>query len=319
MVGRAGCCGGAKAAGVGVPAFLLSFCAAVVCAQGPGAFECPCIKSDNPLVADLSAAATAKGLPANYGQAGCRPYDEPLAEGAVGEGGTVCTGQGKELCAKPWCYVDNHDCGENKTLCEAAGGTLGSYKHVTCRQRKREATNTFKNTRYANLMYSYATCGNLDMFMLSSVAETAGRTLQVAMRADIRAPYTYPSKPFAVDPKLPYRKGYEGVHLDMMDEFALIPSSSTPPLPEIIINISTEFGSKESRDKFPRSAYTACAYDVLVGKTDVCLGDFWVTAQVRIPSLSLRTDLPASAAASASHYSALAHTRMYVLSAPTNI
>ena len=105
----------------------------------------------------------------------------------------------------------------------------------------------------------------------------------------------------------------------MMDQFALIPSSVTPPLPNIKINISTVFGTTESRAKFPKSSYTACAYDVLLGNTDVCLGDFWVTAQVRIPSLTLPTDLPASAAASASHYSALAHTRMYVLSAPTNI
>ena len=58
MVGRAGC-GGAKAEGVHVHAFLLVFCALVVCAQGPGAFECPCIKSDNQLVDGLSATATA--------------------------------------------------------------------------------------------------------------------------------------------------------------------------------------------------------------------------------------------------------------------
>jgi hypothetical protein len=298
MVGRAGC-GRATAAGVGVPAFLLVFCAAVVCAQGPGSFDCPCIKSNNPLVAGLSAAAKAKGLPEDYGQAGCKPYDAPLAEGVVGEGGVVCSGQGKELCAKPWCYVV--DCGENVTTCEAAGGTLGSLTHMSCRQRKKEPTHMFKNTQYANLMYSHATCGNLDTFMLSSVAGTAGRTLQVAMRPDMRAPYTYPSKPFAEDPQLPHRKGYEGVHLDMMDQFALIPSSVTPPLPNIKINISTVFGTTESRAKFPKSSYTACAYDVLLGNTDVCLGDFWVTAQVRIPSLTLPTDLPASAAASASH------------------
>ena len=61
------------------------------------------------------------------------------------------------------------------------------------------------------------------------------------------APYTYPSKPFAVDPRLPHRKGYEGVLLDMMDEFVLIPSSLNPPLPRMIFtNISTEFGSEES-------------------------------------------------------------------------
>jgi len=54
MVGRAGC--------DNVPAFLLVFCAAVVCAQWPGALECPCIKSDNSynqLVDGLSATATA--------------------------------------------------------------------------------------------------------------------------------------------------------------------------------------------------------------------------------------------------------------------
>jgi hypothetical protein len=317
MVGRAGC-GGATAAGVGVPAFLLVFCAAVVCAQEPGAFECLCIKSNNPLVADLSAAAKAKGLPEDYGIAGCKPYDQLLPEGAVGEGGILCSGQGKELCAKPWCYVDS-TCSENITSCEAAGGTLGSYKDPSCRSRQKEPTQMFKNTRYANLEFSRATCGNLDTFVLSSVVATAGRTLQVAMRADARAPYTYPSKPFAEDPKNPHRKGYEGVHIDMMDEFKLIPSTLSPPLPNIMINISTEFGSKESRAKFPKSSYTACAYDVLLGNKDVCLGDFWVTAQVRIPSLTLPADLPAFAAASASHYSALAHTRMNVSSAPTNI
>ena len=30
---------------------------------------------------------------------------------------------------------------------------------------------------------------------------------------------------------------------------------------------------------FPKSSYTACAYDVATGKTDMCIGEFWVTSQ----------------------------------------
>jgi hypothetical protein len=178
----------------------------------------------------------------------------------LGEGGIVCTGLGIELCVKPWCYVDENEC-ENKAVCEAAGGTLGSLKHVNCRQRKREATNTFKNTRYANLMYSHATCGNLDLFARSAAwpkrpgAPSRSRcpttkwrpTLTLARRRSTTAPLTQDF----------YTEKATRVLLEMLDEFVFIPSSLNPPLPKMILKISTEFGPKKLRNREPFSPRAA--------------------------------------------------------------
>jgi hypothetical protein len=45
------------------------------------------------------------------------------------------------------------------------------------------------------------------------------------------------------------------------------------------ITIREEFASAQSTQAVPGSSFTACVYDVMVGKVDLCLSDFWVTAE----------------------------------------
>ena len=257
------------------PALLLLVFATVARGQMRGADECPCITSASAQFAGLAAAATAKGLPANYGQAGCQAYDQGLEVAAAG---VRCKENAEPYCQRSWCYVDKELCAENTTACAAAGGTLGSHAHASCRSRDSSQTAMFKGSAlHGDLRYSYATCGELDTFQLSGVARIAGRTLQAAMRDSSElAPFTYPSSPMAVDPKRPHLIGYKGLLLDLVDDFLALPP---PPLPHAVLNLSTEFGSETSRAKYPGSTYTACAYDVVLGKRDICIADFWMTSE----------------------------------------
>ena len=47
--------------------------------------------------------------------------------------------------------------------------------------------------------------------------------------------------------------------------------------PALKIQLLDGFGSRQSREKFVSSAFSACVMDVVVGKVDLCIGDFWVT------------------------------------------
>ena len=47
--------------------------------------------------------------------------------------------------------------------------------------------------------------------------------------------------------------------------------------PALKLRLLDGFGSKQSREKFSLSSFSACVMDVVVGKVDLCIGDFWVT------------------------------------------
>ena len=143
--------------------------------QAVGALECPCLEHTSPAFAGLPATATAKGLPQNYGQEGCKTYDE-------GESSMSCENNAGIFCKKSWCFVDMDLCPENKTLCEENGGTLGSRGHPSCRSRDSAKTSALAGTAYSYLSYSYATCGDLDFFT-QRMQQISGRALQAAMLA----------------------------------------------------------------------------------------------------------------------------------------
>jgi hypothetical protein len=47
--------------------------------------------------------------------------------------------------------------------------------------------------------------------------------------------------------------------------------------PPLNITLLDGWASQQSQDYFPSSSYTACVMDVVVGKVDICIADFWVT------------------------------------------
>jgi len=49
--------------------------------------------------------------------------------------------------------------------------------------------------------------------------------------------------------------------------------------PPLNITLLDGWASQQSQDYFPSSSYTACVMDVVVGKVDICIADFWVTPE----------------------------------------
>jgi hypothetical protein len=47
---------------------------------------------------------------------------------------------------------------------------------------------------------------------------------------------------------------------------------------EVNLNVTLRghFASAQSKATFPGSSFTACVFDVAVGKVDMCVGNFWV-------------------------------------------
>ena len=45
------------------------------------------------------------------------------------------------------------------------------------------------------------------------------------------------------------------------------------------LTLRDKFASAESKELYPGSSFTACVHDVGIGKTDICVGNFWVTAE----------------------------------------
>ena len=198
---------------VRVALLLLTTCAQARASAG-GAAECPCLPSTSPQFAGVAAAATSRGLPSDYGQAGCRAYDNGLS---VPDAGIDCGANAKDYCTHAWCYVDMQVCVENRTECEAAGGTLGSLAHPSCRARSADRTQLLRGTSGSELHYSYATCHSVNAFIPQTVSAIAGRTVQVAMQAEAFPPYHYPRDPFEVDSMRPHWKGYAGALVDVVE------------------------------------------------------------------------------------------------------
>ena len=215
--------------------------------------------------------AVGKGLPSNYGQDGCRAYDKDQKLAGVVD----CENNKQAYCTLPWCYVDTSVCVENKTLCAEAGGTLGSHEHPSCRTRTSSPSSALASV--GTLYYSYATCDQRDLFEYenSVLPQVAGRTMQSTFT--VFPPYTIIADPPEIDKQRPHLAGLEGILADLVDDFLKVPMAND--LAPIQLNISDGWASAESRALFPTSSYTACAFDVMLGRTDMCIGDFWVTSQ----------------------------------------
>lgn len=166
-------------------------------------------------------------------------------------------------------------CPENKTLCASFGGTLGSYGHSSCRTRASAPSSALANV--GNLYYSYATCDQRDLFEYenSVLPQVAGRTLQSVYT--VFPPYTIMASPPEINKQRPHLAGLDGILADLVDDFLKVPMVND--LAPIQLNLSEGWATDESRALFPTSSYTACAFDVMLGRTDMCIGDFWVTSQ----------------------------------------
>jgi hypothetical protein len=231
-----------------------------------GAPECPCLEAGSPLLA--AAASSLQAYPAGYGQ-GCRAHDAGLTlQGCQGK-------RRSELpyyCSASWCYVDPERCRESKDECERDGGVLGSHVSVACRSRDMSPSNIAAGSATeAGLYYSYETCGYQnkydDDYLLQRIA---GRHMDISALVPVN-PWTYDGGMESDRARAQQWANTDGVLIDIVDKLLQTP---TPP---VNFSFSRAFASTKSREQYPLSAYTACCLDTLVGATDLCLSDFWIT------------------------------------------
>ena len=229
-----------------------------------GAFECPCISnSTGGALAAASAALVAKGYPPDYGFQGCQAYDAGLAL----EGCDVLSPP--EYCSRAWCYVDAERCPENAQKCIAEGGEVGSRTSPYCREREHERSVVLGQTGAADMLYSYATCGNVDYYGPAHFQKKIGRRQVILSVPDDEYPPWLVRG--AVEKGLSHWQGNTGVLPSLVEAFAV----------DLDLNLTLRdhFASAQSRAQYPGSSFTACVLDVRAGKVDLCVGNFWVTAE----------------------------------------
>ena len=247
-----------------------------------GRQECPCIVADAPDMIAAQEILQSQQYPAGYGL-GCKAHDDGLerrsaSQTYVDASCNLPKDQRPYFCGAVWCYVDADKCPEDKKRCEAAGGVLGSDLSPYCRTVAHSAS-TYVNMPMP-FSYSYATCGFQDKYNDNFLSlAIAGRHIKAkaapaaAATSDI---WVYAAELVGIEQKPERRaiwKGLEGIVLDVTE------SLMNNPDPPLNITVDPSWASPESRAEYPKSSFTACCLDVIVGKTDVCMGDFWITPQ----------------------------------------
>jgi len=226
-----------------------------------GADECPCITSSSPDFADFQAAVTSINRGSGYGLEGCKTYDAGIHDATVS-----CKNNESHYCELPWCYVDMNLCPQDKALCEAAGGVIGSSISAHCRTRENTASAFLQDLKGH---YSYQTCGALDVYNASLETSmfkgVAGRVLKVAVEA---------FEPYVIERKnIGGEVEYGGTTYDF---FVQILKLFKPRLTLLEI---PGWATDESMEIWPDNSYTACVHDVAIGNFDLCVADLWVTPE----------------------------------------
>jgi len=197
------------------------------------------------------------GLPSDYGLAGCRAYDDGLPKYG-------CAQNEAGYCLNPWCYVDMSLCPFDRGMCLAAGGAQGSTDSPHCRTRVHNPTTDPTIPDNVSFFYSYETCGYINAYDTTALAEPIAGN-QIVAGAAAWAPWVI-STPDAVTGKDVWGGPTYDFFIEALKVFQPYP----------VVNI-TGWATQASMDKFPESSYTACVHDVAVGNYDTCIADLWLT------------------------------------------
>jgi len=223
-----------------------------------GAPECPCITNSSSFFRTLQADIAASGFPEGYGTMGCKAYDMNNTK-------ADCKANTHSFCFSPWCYVDPELCPVNETVCQEAGGQVGSMKSPACRTRDVRAD------RFGQHQYSYATCGSLSTYGdAEQMKALAGRVIRIAV--DTSAPY------------LVTRLSASGEQEFSGPLYDFFSSAMAIFEPKPSIEIVPVWATNDSKAMFA-SSHTACTHDVAVGAIDICVADLW-----RTPGRALMAD-----------------------------
>ena len=121
----------------------------------------------------------------------------------------------KSTIYRLWCYVDVEKCPLSKDKCVAAGGVVGSEISPYCRTRQHVQTTVDINAS-SNLYYSYATCGDLDLWTNTGdgsakfIRASGGHNLIVSVPQEDYPPWVFKAYKES-DKKKTIWRGYTGV------------------------------------------------------------------------------------------------------------
>ncbi|KAL7540678.1 hypothetical protein ACHAWF_006757 [Thalassiosira exigua] len=222
-----------------------------------GNAECPCLPSSYFRHHDrfqshetIAAFETTLGKsvdPAKYG-IGCRPHDEGTSQCSDAGGCSSLVPLppdcDKSYCRRSWCFVDPDNC----SLLNNPSELFDGGKHH----------------------YSYATCGELDLFTHTErLKSLKGKTFRVAYARNSggwKGAYN-PAGSFAVNEQ------WTGPIVDFVREAALEAGfvvKMTEPPPWL---------RPKSREFFGNGTFDSCVYAVSLGYLDFCVGGFSITGK----------------------------------------
>lgn len=231
----------------------------------PGSTDCPCI---NPLTnmsmfADVNCGLTRTNDGSNdcfgisYGSRGCRKYDD-VPDGSSSSVTTECTPRldhiPAEWCTSAWCWVDPNAC-----------------------TRPRDKTSFFKGTAHDGLQFSYETCGNVNDFSDNGRTDfLRGLNLRVSFPGDSGSGYTITTVADGAT-------GIGGTQRDgsMVRFWDQLANDYSITWQEVPVSAASSAFS-------PQSSFTACVHELALNATDLCIGNFWPTAErQRLASFSI--------------------------------
>ncbi len=203
----------------------------------------------------------------SYGLGKCHTWDKGLAPD--------CKRNEASWCAKSWCYVNATECLHAKSVLDVYFSLPTSASIITpylnlnlasLARQKNSVSFTQSRASACGRYYSYETCGNHDSFWDSHASDAlSGAHLKIAIPAiyfadqyklDRNGSIIY----FNTDISSGADDGWYGMFIDLIERLAQD------------AGFTYEFQQVSTGSKllYPESTYTACAYDVARGISDMC-------------------------------------------------
>jgi hypothetical protein len=197
--------------------------------------------------------------PASYGSQGCKAHDMVDTLECSGCPSLSWTADADtedcNSCASTWCFVDPRTC-----------------------RRPNSPSSYFPQATYGTggprLSYSYETCGNVDTWeyqrkRLSELKRFEPIRLSYPIVGSGASSGFYVTKPLPGD-----SDGYEGTGIDgAVTRFVI----DALKFYNISFTVQPQSASSRAYGDGVKSTYSGCVHEVVLNRTDLCIGEFWQT------------------------------------------
>lgn len=239
--------------------------------------DCPCVDPYPVVQPGVNTSSCASGLQdaagvcygAEYGSRGCRAYDTAFTDECLSSTPLA-------WCADRWCYVAPWNCLRPRFSSEFFPGaklgnsTLLAEAGVTTQDGSGDPYSPSAQP----LVYSYETCGNIDLFTSNRRVQDA--MARIASRGGLRLTIVPDNPPFQYTAAPNETDFVAGTSR----RDGAIPRFFTHVLAEYNVPW-TEVATTSEALRATGSAWTGCIYDVALNSTDICLGSTWAFEERR--------------------------------------